>query len=271
MPVPAHALLMASGGSGGHGVPLVDDPPTVTAQVACWWADDLLGVYTDDEEIDGSWDDRTSSFGLVSVETGAATPATFEYDGIAGRPSVALLSDGTYLYYAASGAVTTSTDGCIVMVVNSGVIDTGGSFYWGTSDEAGTAKFTSGGTLESSFDRLITQSGSTPGPAGVMGGNTSMSANTVYALEWSHDDTVISMRVNGTTQSFSVLSGTGSNGFWFGDIADRDNFTIGAVKRTTAIGLVDDFRVAFCLIADAPLSSGDRTAVYDWINDVYGV
>jgi hypothetical protein len=261
MASPAIKLLAAAGGGG------IGEPPVVASQVACWWADDLVGVVADTDPV-SSWVDRTSSFDATASST---VRPTFNLDGVGGgKPSVDF--DGTNDVLTYSGILTSATQGCVIMVCapvslpTSSVNDT----YWGAGDVASGNRYLQAGPYNvSGTTRMFLDQFNSTGEDFPRSTTDAMSAGTDYVMEWSSSGTAYSMRLNNNSQSLSFVVGS-DTGDWFGDVSNVDNFTIGAlvISSTTNYSPV---RVSLLLVADAELSAGDRTALYDWINAYYGI
>lgn len=245
--------------SSGPAPPLV--PPTITSQRACWWATDLALANNDPVS---SWVDRVNSF--AATQTLTARP-TYLASGIGGRPSVDFESASSqYLRYAAANAASTAAQGVIVVVVQYETLASGD--IWSSSDEAVTTRFIHHTPVGAGQDHLgISQRNSDT--SDILRGDTALSTGVPYILEWASSGTAYSLRVNNVSQTLTIDSGA-NNGDWFGDTVNRDNFVLGGWLRTTLVNTFDGME-AFVLIADAELSAGDRTALYAFLSEYYGI
>jgi hypothetical protein len=257
MPIPAHALLMAAGGSGAP-----SEPPTVASEVACWWATDLVGVVADGDPV-GSWTDRTSS--VVVSATSTARP-TFDVNGLSGQPVVVF--DGSSDILKVASTLTTATTGCVVAVAYFDVFSALTHSIWGTGDEGSTTRFLTGRSGGPGDDNIVVQQNDN-GTQDRFYMVPNLTTATPFILEWSSNGTAYSMLINNVGTGLNQESGS-NTGDWFGDTSSRDNFTIGALQRSAIVNYHDG-GIAFVKVADAPLSSGDRTALYGFLSSYYGI
>jgi hypothetical protein len=258
MASPAIKLLTAAGGSQFN-----DPPPDVTSQVARWWASDLVGTYANNDPVD-SWTDDVGSFTLSATST--ARP-TFLTSGINGRPAVDFDGTTDILRYAAASAVSNNSLGCVVAVVVLG--DSTGT-VWGSCDEATNLRYLLGQyTTFTNVNIMINQANN--GGADLVRGSTTLATSTAYALEWTSSGFAYELIVDNATESKTVFAGA-DTGDWFSDVTLRDNFTIGGVQDSGGASSFFTGQLAFLLVADAQLSTGDRTALYNnWITPYYGI
>lgn len=258
MTSPATKLMMAAGGATFN-----DPPPDVTSQVARWWATDLVGTYADNDLV-SSWTDDVSSFTLSA--SGSARP-TFKTSGINGRPAVDFNGTANILRYAASSAVSTSSAGCVVVVMEA---DDSSSTVWGSCDEATAVRYLLGQyTTFTNVNFMVNQGNN--GGADLVRGNTTVSTATPYVFEISSNASAYSIVVNNSTESLTVFAGA-NTGNWFLNTTLRDSFTLGGVQDSGGASSFMDGRIAFVLVADAQLSNHDRIALYnDWITPYYGI
>lgn len=236
-----------------------DGPPSVAGQVGVWWATDLEDTYADGAS-DISWPDRVGGLTLASV--GSRYRAT----AINGESAVDTESnawmDSSIANFNPSGT------GCVVMVMKIDVSGGGEGFFWGSGD-LGSVNFIGGGAVTNGTRRMIYQSRGA-GTEDVIYGDTTINHGSNYVLEWSSNGTAIAMRANNVAQTLTVSAGA-NEGDWFGDIAARDNFTFGAVRRSTTTAITANLNSSFILVTNQVLSAGDRTSLYAWINSVYGI
>jgi hypothetical protein len=267
MASPAIKLLAAAGGAAD--IP----PPTITSQVAVWWATDLVGAVADGAEVGDTsggknWIDRVSSLSLS--QTVGTTYPLFDVDGIGGKPCVDFDGSNDRLRYAVASPVSTTTAGCIVVVLRCDDDPVASTQYVvSTSDDASSTRLLGlGYTPNASANRTVVVQNN-GGTSDTVRGDTSLGA-TARVIELSSSGSAYTMRVDNVSQSLTVSSGSNA-GDWFGDTSSRDNFTVGCLDRSTGVEGFFDGAIAFVLVADAELSAGDRTDLYDWINAYYGI
>lgn len=235
-------------------------PPVVSSVKALWWADD---INVSDGAAVSSWVDRIGSFN-ASQGTGGLQPL-MRTTGIGSKPAVDFDGSDDYLRYAASNAVSTATSGFWLAVCLFDSVSTQGAIC-STADEATTTRHLD---LFNNSSGNIRQQQRNNDTDDTMDGDDTLSTATAYVIESSSSGTAWTVRRNNDTQSLSANSGS-NTGDWFGDTSARDNFVIGALVRTSA-GNPLNGKVALVLVADAALSAGDRTTLYDWISSYYGI
>jgi hypothetical protein len=99
---------------------------------------------------------------------------------------------------------------------------------------------------------------------GSVRGSTVLAANTPYLGEWVSTGSAYGLRINSVDEALTVSSGA-DDGTWFGDIAGRTNFAIGALKfNNTEAGF------AKAQIAEIILLDGDQSANLIGIRDSIG-
>lgn len=244
-----------------------NEPPTVTAQSHCWWADDLTGTHANDDPV-SAWVDRTSSH---SADASSTERPLYKSSGVNGRPAVDFDGTNDYLRYAAATPITTNGNGVIVAVVEFDAVD---SFdcIWGTADEGSTTPFLVGMVQTPSTNRIALQSRPSTSNLHRHYGDTAVSTGVAYIFEWSDPATGQegAMRVNNAAQSLTDDATEAATSSWLGNIPNRDSFTLGALRRTTVTNHMNG-RIAYLMYANQPLTSGDRTALYSWLSDYYGI
>lgn len=100
-------------------------------------------------------------------------------------------------------------------------------------------------------------------------GDTGLLASTVYLFTLQSNDTAWTLRVNGTNQGLTIRHGA-NTGYWLGDIPNRDNVVIGALKRTVETGQI---AADFCevLLYDGTMASGDRDTIEAYLAARWGI
>jgi hypothetical protein len=250
--------MAAGGGPVG-----ISDPPVVASQVAGWWANDLDAGHADADPV-STWTDRIGSFAATS--SGSNRPVFYSSTRtINGQPVVDFNGSSHRLQYTASNAVSTANGGCYVAVF---IGDAGDGFFWSSSDLAVSNRWI-GGLLQAAngygaiYQRDATEK--------IVRGNTDIAdGSTAYVVEVSSTSTAYAIRVNNVSESLTNDAGV-NNGDWFSDTSSRDVFSIGTLQRSSGYLGYFNGALAYLMIADATLSSGDRTALYGWINATYGI
>lgn len=232
-------------------------PPTPASPAEVWWAGDLALADTDPV---ASWVGRINGV-TVAQGTSGNRPA-FDIDGVGGCPSVAF--DGTTDFLRHVGTLSTSLSGCVIAVISGAAASA--QEVWASGDEASTTRYVEG-QLSSTPRAVISQRNNDTND--VVTATTTTISSAAHIVEWASSGTAYSLRVDNAVQSLTV-SGGSNTGDWFGDTSARDNFTIGALVRTTTI-LYFGGRVAYLGVFDAPLADGDRGDLYAWLGAHYGI
>lgn len=238
------------------------EPETITGAVEAWVADDI--AITDGTAI-SSWVGRVAASNLAQA-TGGKQPI-YRTSGINSQPAVDFDGTDDILRYA--GTLSTALSGHVFVVVrydNPGAASN--DLAWSSSDEATTNHWLFGDHIASGSPAMdmFQQDG---GSGDEVFGGTNLASATDYLLEWSSSGSAWVLRKNGAAESLSVATGANS-GDWFGDVSGRDNFVLGAFKRTTEGGFLDG-KIAAVVIVDGTISDADRFAFYDWIEAKYGI
>jgi len=100
-------------------------------------------------------------------------------------------------------------------------------------------------------------------------GNTALVVATPYVGAWSSNGIAYSLRLNGTIQTLTFVSGA-NTGDWFGDTSGRDNFTVGGMRRDVdADFLMGD--LCEVIMYDATLSPGQIVQVHKYLAKRWGI
>ncbi len=236
-----------------------NEPPTPANAAAVWWADDI--AQADGSQV-ASWTDRINNISITQATTGARP--LYDVDGLNGKPAVSFDGVDDYLSYVAPNPVSISSQGCVVMVCN---LTSQATVIWASSDTGSTTRRIAGSISLNRNIQTLQRNNDTPERSLLSTGI--ISANDLSVLEWSSDNTNYAKRLNNNRQILILDTGT-NNGNWFSDTDSRDNFTIGALTRTST-----DFftagSIAYLGVFDSPLSAQDRYNLYKWIEQYYGI
>lgn len=253
MPGAAHLHRRSVLGAGDS-----NPPPSITDEVAVWWAGDLS--YPDTANVT-AWTDRVGNVTLTNSET---TTATYRLFGMNDKPTAELNSNGGL---TVADTITTATSGCVVAVVDPNEVNQQGHI-WSSSADAGVANRLSG-AVWLNYLYYLENAGRSGGDAANLRSTSTISSGPVV-YEWSSNGTTISMRIDNTSETV-VVAQYANIGNWFGDVT-RDNFTIGALKyNSLPPASAFDGQIAYLGVFDSELSAPDRTALYAWISSEYGI
>lgn len=239
----------------GRFVSAAFDPKNIVGAQGCWVADDAsqgVGVAVP------ALADRVGALSLAQG-TGSKQPViTTSY--FTGKKALQFDGVDDLLRYA--GTLSTALSGSIFAVVRY----TGGSVggeTWASADEATGNYYMETASTPMSIQQTNNDSND------YIRTNPGLSVNTDYFLEWRSSGTAYTLWVNGVSQTL-VVGGGSNTGDWFGDTPNRDNFTIGGLKRSTESGFAN-IAVPFVEIVDGALAAGDRTGLGQWVTSQYGI
>jgi len=180
-------------------------------------------------------------------------------------PSSYFVTDD-YLYKAVSNYNSGASTGSIhaVFTTNADVTSTQGIFS--SCDQSSTAYHAlliiSLGKIKVNF-RNTTASGTR---YEVTCDTTPMSINTSYAVSVYQNGSTLQVLINGVAQSLTIVDGTAET-YWFADIPNRDNISIGSIVQTTTI--YSDLDIAFVGVSD-DFADATVLSTHEELNDVYG-
>lgn len=257
MTSPAVKLLAASGGA-------ASEPFATSSLIEAWWAEDLVGTYSDTDVVD-SW---PGHLGVYTMTASSTQRPVFRSSSINSQPAVDFDGSNDIMRVGVSDFASSESSGVVIAVVN---YDTtaGNDTVWASADEATNTHYILGRVAVVSSAVRIAIGHGAGGTADVIRSTSAFAAGVDRVIEWSSTGTAYELREANGVLAETVQSGSDS-GDWFADATNRDNLTLGGIKPA-AEGDYYDGRIAWIGFYDSTFSAGDRTAVYDWINDVYGV
>lgn len=240
--------------------------PLPTATRALWIAEDCSSV--GDGNAVSSWVDRINGYTVSNTST--ARPL-YRATGLGGRQA-SLQFDGTndVLIYTASNPISTATSGTIVVVGDVPVPASGGATMWGSGDDASATRYMLGCIIAG--NKLVAQMQNASTLDQYSGVTT---VNTPMIYEWESIGTesqqaIWRMRSNNSLLTLANMNGS-NLGKWFGTVAGRDRFGIGALPYNNTINNYLGGHIAMVLIIDAELSPSERISLYQWISAYYGI
>ena len=258
------------GGSFGIvGSSTIYQPPVASSCAAMWWADDLLAI-GDGNPVD-SWMDRIG--GKTVSSTGSNRPL-LDIDGLSGKPSLTFDGVDDYLEYA--GAVSTATAGAVIAVWLPTVPVPTYKTLWSAASITANNQWLLGRLGHTVGNQVGIQSRMGSGVDSVnQVDETILNTPTTLSTEWESNGTLWSMMINNTLKPITIrTTGTFQNR-WFSSLSSQDSFCIGSdhFRSSNTIYRVAHAQVhlGFIAIYDVPLTSGERTELYNWINSTYGV
>lgn len=238
------------------------------------WLDSELGIYEDaamttpasPDGVAGAQADQSgNSYHVVQATTNKKP--LLKTAVVNGRQILRFDGADDLLRYG--GTVSTAASGALFVVAKTAATVNEGQFV-ASSDESADTNYwslriekTVPGTPR--LEHLSRNAGTTSG----VYGDTELLASTVYLLTLQSNGTAWTLRVNGSNQSLTIRLGT-NNGDWLGDIASRDNLTIGAMKRTSELSFV---AADFCegVLADGTMTDANRSLVETYLADRWGI
>ena len=209
------------------------------------WVSTYKGVWHLQEAVNttaGGYEDSTSN----GQDMTGVSMALTEVNGKFGK---AQDFDGTadYIKRTSANAISTATTNMTVSAWINTDVDSSAYTILGTSDEALDTKYWRLLTFDqSSTHRFQVNAENAGGARRIAGTTTEISTGTWYYVHLTSDGTNYKLYVNGTLQSETAAVGS-DDGHLFGDIPDRDNFTVGTYERTSTTqffnGKIQEVRV----------------------------
>lgn len=249
---------------GSHWVPAVGTlpaDPIPTGSVAHWKAEDLLLTMRDGAGVPG-WMDRLS--GNVVAQPAPSARPLLAVDGIGGRPALVFDGSNDVLVQTNPAPVSTATTGSVLAVVDYTV--TGSQWFWSTGDDGSSVRYM-GGASDGTTQLRVQSNNNTPGGADVVYA-TPPTGPTI--IEWTSGGGAWTIRFNNTPQSLTVASGS-NNGRWFGGVANRDRFALGALVFNNTTNQFFNGRMSELLVVDGAMSAEERSDLYGLWGDRYGI
>lgn len=233
----------------------IPDPPSITNQVALWWANDLELA---DADPVSSWTDRLG--GKVVSNTGTNRP-TWMVNGINGLPSVDFESASSQYLFNTTSALFTGGTGVWVAVFQMESFPASTPSVWSSCHSGSLVRWVYCTTSSSQ----ISVSQRNNDTAGTVNGSTDLVVDTAYCMEISANGGSYSARLNNVAEFTNQ-----GNGDWYVNTSFLDRFAIGARVMSSVSGYMDGM-LSFLFYASAPLSDPDRSSLYGWISTVYGL
>lgn len=229
-----------------------DAPPALSDVFGCWWATDLA---LSDNDLVASWTDHQS---LIAVTASGSARPTYKTAGLGGRPSV--LFGGSQDLFTTS-AIPGSSSGTVIAVASFASF-TASRVIWAATP-ATLTEYMAGFATDSKAVAVQRAGGGRLHTVG----DTTLTASTAYMLEWTGEPSAYTLRVNSHTES---LSGGSNDGQWF-DKTSRSRFVVGSLRDGGIIWFPHIGHIAYLLVMNRPITSGERSAVASWVAAYYGV
>lgn len=247
------------------GTPGAWSPEDIDFTKAFWLADDIA-------QTEGSavlaWPDRGPGNHPLGQSTGGSQPV-YRTAGINGQPAVDF--DGSADFMFTSSLISSNIKGSVFTVC---VVDAlQESALWGSVDEISSTRYMVG-TLRTvaSANTMASEQRDfgDASPDQNRAPTNQITTATAYFQEWRSTGSAYDFRINGASQTITTLAGS-NNGDWFGDVTNRDNFSVGAQKFGTPSGFFNG-KIGFVIVNDqADIDAFDRARLYEWVSAKYGI
>jgi len=206
----------------------------------------ILDINPDSEVLDaggGSRSTHGNDVGFVGDQSGNSndfSQATAGYkphlNAGASKGHNAIRFDGADDYLARAGNFSSTAEGAVFAVFRlvAALQDT--QYLLSSSDEATANYFWTTFAYEDSVDPNIRVDQKNNDTLDANRGDTDMVAESLYVAVYRSSGTAYVLRLNENVEGIGTASGS-DNGDWVGDVAGRDNWVIGALKRLSVGGL----------------------------------
>jgi len=239
--------------------------PTDVSGLTLWLdaADESTFTITSQPDID-TWADQSGNNNDVTQGSASLKPDTG--GSIGGKNAVVFDGSDDVLKNSTAGGVFVGTKGILFAVVQPAVIsaDLSSSTIIAGSDEALGDTF----SLYSDFGVSTPFMGALSDISSALdvnqGRDTTIIVSTAFLLTFSSNDTAYTFRIDGTESALTNVSGTDS-GEWFGDIAARDNFTIGGTISDSSVRFGNFSIGEIIYYDDVTLTSQELADVEDYL------
>lgn len=228
-------------------------------------ADDIIG---NDGDVVAAWNDRSGNGRNFTQATGGKQPLLKKAaNGINGHNTV--LFNGTSDLLVASNFAS-NVAGTVFAVVRLSASPSNFQTVIGSADEAGTTGY----WVCRAFHTAALPKIGTKQRSGLVGtedemrGSTSLVAGNNYLMMWQSSGTAYSFRLNKAAETITVVAGA-NNGDWIGDVPDRDNFTLGAVKLSVETNFLKA-AIPELIMCNTALSTTQIAQVEAYLANRYG-
>jgi hypothetical protein len=230
-------------------------------------ADDIAGADGDAISAWASHEGNAYSFAQTSTKRPLLKKAA---NGINGHNTALFDGSNDILVYAGTG-ITNSSQGTIFAIYRlTDPIAANSQEILASGDEAGTSYYCIPARgCQGTTTRNVSNIQKNNDTEDYIRGNATLSTATSYLGMWMSTGTATSMRVNGTLQTLTVVTGA-NNGDWWGDTSNRDNFTIGGVKLSVETNILKG-DIAEIIMLDTSIAAGVITAIETYLATKYGI
>jgi hypothetical protein len=223
------------------------------------------GPATDGDPI-AAWTDQSSNAKAFIQATIAKRP-TYRAAGINGRPAIEF--DGVDDLLVLAEDYLSGSEGTVIAAIELSASPSNQQVVLASGDESVGLRATElrayyDGTNSNAALRFDDNTNDN-----IIRGDTEVSASTTYIQAWLSDGSAYTLRVNGTEQTPTQVSGL-DNGNWFGDVTSKDSVSIGAYKRASEAGFLKG-KLSELLVYDRELSAIELAGVERYLLLKYGV
>jgi len=223
-----------------------------------------------DDPVDGqpvtTWSDKSGNGEDFTQSTTSSKPR-YDTGQQGGLPSL-YFDGGDFLIHGDKLSESTQGD---IFIVGSRGNNYNIQFHAATSDDATTEQYLGfnisvGNAASPTF---AVETIAYYSPFDVAQGGT-LTAETPSLIEWNSTGSAFGISINGSAQTITTRSGTDS-GKWWGDMPGRDNWTIGALMRTSAASFLTAAYISEVIVYDTKLTTSQRTDIETYLNDKYSI
>ncbi|MFZ5954989.1 MAG: LamG domain-containing protein, partial [Nanoarchaeota archaeon] len=225
----------------------------------CDTAKGLAQEYAGVWRLDGNGNDATGTNDGALLPVGTPPSAIIDRYG---NSNTALNFSGANYAYVAGSNLLNNNAGTVCVWLKADVLDANSRYVVSSSDEASTVRFIG-----------LLRIGPTPNPVAtiyqynndvpdLVTGSTVLATGRWYHICTMSNGSTYKIYVNGTQETLSI-SGGANNGDWLSDTTARDNFAIGAVRRSSGVSNYFDGTIDEVRIWDRALSPEEIKKIYD--------
>jgi hypothetical protein len=243
------------------------------------WLRADIGIFVDDTgtiaavsdgDMVGLWKDQSGNGYDVSQGTDDKKPLLkLTTNGINNKP--VLLFDGSndILIRTVANWLSSDSSGCAFIVINLTSPLQDYQYLLCTADQADVVCYVFFSPYVDS-SHIHTEIGQRNNDtATFVDGNKTILAGSTYVIKFGSNGIAYNQRCNGEDLIVSARAGN-DNGDWFADSANRDNLTVGGMKRTSEQYFVKG-KIAEILVYGVNLSGANLARVENYLRSRYGV
>lgn len=250
--------------------------PSKVTGLQLWLRADA-GVFTDDAATtpataDGNvvavWKDQSGNGYDISQTTNEKRPLLrLAANGINGRAAVLFDGSNDIMVRTVANWLSSDSAGTLAAVYRLPTL-VANSAILASADEAGSGNYIFFHPYRNVTTKTLYVRQINADTEGLVRGGTDQAVNTTYLVVWRSSGTAYTIRENNGNEVLTVVGGA-NNGDWFADTANRDNFSIGAMKFNNTETFFTNALISEVILYNSNLTGADLTNLETYLNTRY--